>query len=226
MTTAQAGVLACMLPMVIRPASLPHPPTSSCTHPSPAPSTLHFPCHECPRRRIPFFLPLTPFSPSPPPPANAPVTKGILLASAGASIFSQAARASSRHPVPLSLQPLSHILVFRSPAELVFGTFLIYYFRLLERQNGSAKFGSFALLSTGVSLALQLAFTALLRRQAGPPGWTVELASGPYGLIFACFVQFFCQVPACSKFSVLGCRLSDKVRDGQVGEGAGHGRGP
>lgn len=94
--------------------------------------------------------------------------------------------------------------MLRNPAELLFGAFLIYYFRLLERHTGSKKFGAFALATTGISYCLQLAVSKVA-------GLTKPLPSGPYPFIFACFVQFFFQVPALSKFTVLGWRLSDKV---------------
>ena len=65
---------------------------------------------------------------------HAPVSKGLLFATAGASVLSQAARASSRHP-PL-LQSASHALVLRSPAELLFGCAILYYFRFIEVRHG------------------------------------------------------------------------------------------
>lgn len=135
---------------------------------------------------------------------HAPVSKGIVLATAGASILAQAARASRRQ-LPPGLGTASNLLVLRNPAELLFGALLLYYFRLLERQTGSNKFGAFAFVSTGLSYSLQLALSKLGGTFSRP------LPSGPYGLIFACLVQFFCTVPASSKFTVLGWRLSDKV---------------
>ncbi|KAG2426691.1 hypothetical protein HYH02_014731 [Chlamydomonas schloesseri] len=134
---------------------------------------------------------------------HAPVSKGIIFLSAGASILSQAARASRR--VQLVPGLLSRALVFRSPAELLFGTLVLYYFRVLERESGSNKFGAFAAASTGIS--------ALLQWLATRSGLAVSgLPSGPYGLIFAAFVQYFFQVPASNKVVVWpGWRLSDKV---------------
>lgn len=60
--------------------------------------------------------------------AYAPVTKGLLMSSIGASIISQAARASHR-PLPYPLTAAAHCLVFRTPGELLFGSLLLYYFR-------------------------------------------------------------------------------------------------
>lgn len=60
--------------------------------------------------------------------AYAPVTKAILLSSAGASILSQAARASHR-PLPSPFTAAAQLLVFKTPSELLFGSMLLYYFR-------------------------------------------------------------------------------------------------
>ncbi|PNH04846.1 hypothetical protein TSOC_008994 [Tetrabaena socialis] len=137
---------------------------------------------------------------------HAPVSKAILIATAGASILSQAVRASRRGPVVPGI--LTRSLVFRSPAELLFGALVMYYFRVLERQSGSGKFGAFAAASTGLSAALQWAASAAASR-AGlslPPP-----PSGPYGLLFACFVQYWVLVPPSARVAVLGWRLSDKL---------------
>lgn len=61
----------------------------------------------------------------------------------GSSLVANAARASHRRlPRPLVLA--SQGLAFRSPGELLFGAMLLYYFRVLERQTGSRKYGSYA----------------------------------------------------------------------------------
>ena len=36
-------------------------------------------------------------------------------------------------------------------------------------------------------------------------------ASGPYGLLFSCFVPFALEVPPLHRFQLLGLRLTDKV---------------
>ncbi|GFR45426.1 hypothetical protein Agub_g6805, partial [Astrephomene gubernaculifera] len=134
---------------------------------------------------------------------HAPVSKGLVLITAGASILAQATRASRRRQLLPGI--LAQAFVFRSPAELFFGALVMYYFRILERESGSPKFGAFAATTTGLAAALQWAAgRSGLLRLAAP-------ASGPYGFLFACFVQYFFQVPPASKMSVLGWRLSDKV---------------
>ena len=61
-----------------------------------------------------------------------------------------------------------------------------YGFRVLERQYGTAKFGAFAAICTGLANAIQygLQFTPLVTE----PGAN---ATGPYAFIFACLVRCF-----------------------------------
>lgn len=87
-----------------------------------------------------------------------------------------------------------------------------YYFRVLERQQGSVKFGSYAATVTGMSFGLQVALGRLLQVE-GP--WS----PGPLALVFASFVPFLLDIPATSDFTVLGYRLTDKVRCGWGGAG-------
>ncbi|KAF6266496.1 hypothetical protein COO60DRAFT_1697105 [Scenedesmus sp. NREL 46B-D3] len=133
---------------------------------------------------------------------HAPVSKGLVLVSVGSSIIANAARASHRRlPQPLVL--LSRSLAFRSPGELLFGCFLLYYFRVLERQLGSRQYGSYAAVVTGLSCALQLGATGLLQ-------WKAPLAPAPLQLVLASFVPFLTNIPPTSFFSVLGYKMSDK----------------
>ncbi|GLI63638.1 hypothetical protein VaNZ11_006667 [Volvox africanus] len=133
---------------------------------------------------------------------HAQVSKALVFATGGASILSQAARASRR--TQLFSTALTNAFVFRSPAELLFGTLLIYCFRVLERELGPNKFGTFAAISISLAAAMQW---AVQHSGLGLP----PCPSGPYGLIFACFVQYYFQVPASNKLLVLGWRLSDKL---------------
>jgi hypothetical protein len=79
-----------------------------------------------------------------------------------------------------------------------------YYFRVLERQTGSTKFGSFAATVTGMSYALQLLLGSILQMK-------VPWAPGPLPLVFASFVPFLLDIPATSDFTVLGYKMTDKV---------------
>lgn len=134
---------------------------------------------------------------------HAPVTKGLVLASVGSSIVANAARASHRR-LPRSLIVLSRSLAFRSPGELLFGCLLLYYFRILERQQGSRKYGSYAAVVTGISYALQLGLGSLLSSNS-------PLPPAPLPLVFSSFIPFLLDIPPTSQFNVLGYRMSDKV---------------
>lgn len=74
----------------------------------------------------------------------------------------------------------------------------------MERQTGSAKFGSYAAVVTGMSYALQLVLGGVLQQKAP---WT----PGPLPLVFASFIPFLLDIPATSDFTVLGCKMTDKV---------------
>lgn len=139
----------------------------------------------------------------PHPTGHAPVSKGLVLAAVGSSVISNAARASHRQ-LPRPLVVLSHSFAFRTPGELLFGCFLLYYFRVLERQAGSNKYGSYAAVVTGLSYVLQLGISSILQLKA-------PLAPGPLPLVFASFVPFLLDIPPTSHFTVMGYKMSDKV---------------
>ncbi|GAX85707.1 hypothetical protein CEUSTIGMA_g13121.t1 [Chlamydomonas eustigma] len=133
---------------------------------------------------------------------NASFTKVFLIATVGGSIITQAFRASRRPGLALGAT-LSRLFVFKNSGELFVGAFLLYYFRILERQYGTAKFGAFAVVVTGISTLIHLIASRFSAIQEPP--------CGPYGLIFACLVQFVYSVPASNKFTVLGLKLNDKA---------------
>ncbi|KMZ70874.1 Ubiquitin-associated /TS-N domain-containing protein [Zostera marina] len=99
----------------------------------------------------------------------------------------------------------SSFFAFSSTPELVFGIYLIYYFRVFERQIGSNKHSVFVLFSTTVSSLLQVLALSLIKDF----GLDI-LAPGPYGLIFSSFVPFFFDIPVSSRFRVFGINFSDK----------------
>jgi hypothetical protein len=95
-------------------------------------------------------------------------------------------------------------------AELLCWLHCRYYFRVLERQSGSAKYGSYAAVVTGMSYTLQLLLGSLLQAKgAWPPC--------PLPLVFASFVPFLLDVPATSDFTLLGYKMTDKVSRGGGG---------
>ncbi|GAV90159.1 UBA domain-containing protein/Rhomboid domain-containing protein [Cephalotus follicularis] len=97
------------------------------------------------------------------------------------------------------------VFAFSSTPELMFGVYLLYYFRVFERQIGSNKYSVFILFSVIVSLLLELLAVSLLK----DPSVNL-LTFGPYGLIFASFVPFYFDIPVSTMFRVFGVRFSDK----------------
>lgn len=147
---------------------------------------------------------------------NAPVTKGVVLACGLASVLvgtQGVARAISLsyQKVVQNLQLwrlLSAPCVFSSTPELLFGLYLVYFFRVFERQIGSNKYLFFLLFSTTITTILEVVALAALRDPTVLAG--ISLSPGPYGFIFASFVPFFFDIPVSTRFKVLGARFSDK----------------
>ena len=79
-------------------------------------------------------------------------------------------------------------LVFATPGELLFGSILIYYFRLLERQMGSAKFISYVALAFVISTLLQIGALVAF------PATVKSFASGPYGFVFSSMALVYLRV--------------------------------
>lgn len=99
-------------------------------------------------------------------------------------------------------QPSKILLLFAFPqlGSLIFGLALLYQFRSLERQSGSSKFASLVVLALAAQYLLLLV----------PVG--KELPAGPFPLVFACLTLFLIETPAMQHFSILGIRLTEKVR--------------
>lgn len=133
--------------------------------------------------------------------AGAPITKFILASSVSSSVILQAAHGFHRRPSPY-LHFLSQSFIFRHPGELACGTLLLYYFRLLERQRGSARHGACVASTLAISYALQSALSA---------GVSAAFPSGPYGLIFANFVSFTLDIPPAQHFTLFGLPMTDKA---------------
>lgn len=132
---------------------------------------------------------------------GAPVTKGLLLATVSTSVILQASKARRRPPLLISL--FTRAFAFRNPGELLFGASLLYFYRLFERQWGSAKYGSFVATACGLAYALEAAVGAALALPA---------AQGPFPLIFANLAaNFVVLVPPLHRFTVFGLKLTDKA---------------
>jgi membrane associated rhomboid family serine protease len=69
--------------------------------------------------------------------------------------------------------------------------FLLYKFRSFERQMGTAKFVAFMICIIAVAAAGRLGLAVLLESRSGGGG--AGVASGPYELVFALLVYFFCK---------------------------------
>ncbi|CAA0812840.1 Ubiquitin-associated (UBA) protein [Striga hermonthica] len=95
---------------------------------------------------------------------------------------------------------------FSSTPELIFGVYLLYYFRVFERQIGSNKHTVFILFSVIMSLLLEVVAQWLLK----DPSPSI-LTSGPYGLIFSSFVPFYFDIPVSTRFRVFSLNFSDKT---------------
>ncbi|XP_059646069.1 rhomboid-like protein 20 isoform X2 [Cornus florida] len=97
------------------------------------------------------------------------------------------------------------VFAFSSTPELIFGLYLLYYFRVFERQIGSNKYSVFILLSVIMSLLFEFLALSFLK----DPTSSV-ITSGPYGLIFSLFVPFYLDIPVSTRFRVFVLRFSDK----------------
>jgi len=143
---------------------------------------------------------------------NAPLSKAILFLtgsfSVGASVlklqhlldFTDLSSILSKYP---AWRLITNHFFFASPGELLFGLLLIYYFRLFERQMGTVKFGGFTFVTLAIATMTQIALYVV-----SP---TTKISSGPYSLLFACFVLFFSDVPSTYRFHLCGIPASDKL---------------
>lgn len=144
---------------------------------------------------------------------NAPVTRACVIACGLFSVIFGIKGRSNK--LGLSYQDIFEklniwklivsVFAFSSTPELMFGLYLLYYFRVFERQIGSNKYSVFILFSVIVSSLFEVFVIALLK----DPTLNV-LTSGPYGLIFSSFIPFFFDIPVSTWFRVFGIRFSDK----------------
>lgn len=150
-------------------------------------------------------------SAGPPGFVHAPVTKAVIGLVVLATVFGSILDSHTRLTLRVSdvihnfqvWRLITHNFVFTTPGELLFGTVLLYYFRLFERQMGSSRYAAYAIITTTLSTMFlclcQLFFQSLIP------------ASGPYALIFASLIHFYFETPKIYHFQILGSvRLSDK----------------
>ncbi|KAK9290501.1 hypothetical protein L1049_008671 [Liquidambar formosana] len=144
---------------------------------------------------------------------NAPVTRTFVIACGLFTVFFGIQGRSNK--LGLSYQDIfgklhfwkliMSVLAFSSTPEMMFGLYLLYYFRVFERQIGSNKYSVFILFSVVVSLLFEILALALLK----DPTLNI-LTSGPYGLIFSSFIPFYFDIPVSTRFRVFGIHFSDK----------------
>ncbi|KAJ6408355.1 hypothetical protein OIU84_011633 [Salix udensis] len=144
---------------------------------------------------------------------NAPVARTFIIASAIFSVFMGIKGGSNK--LGLSYQDILRkprlwklilsVFSFSSTPEMIFGLYLLYYFRVFERQIGSNKYSVFTLFSVIVSLLFEVFAVTLLQDPLAN-----LLTSGPYGLIFASFVPFYFDIPVSTRFQFHGVCFSDK----------------
>ncbi|CAK7340249.1 unnamed protein product [Dovyalis caffra] len=144
---------------------------------------------------------------------NAPITKTFVIASAIFTVFLGIKGGSNK--LGLSYQDIFRnprlwklifsVFAFSSTPEMMFGLYLLYYFRVFERQIGSNKYSVFILFSVMVSLLFEVFAVALLKDPSAN-----LLTSGPYGLIFASFIPFYFDIPISTRFRIFGVHFSDK----------------
>ncbi|KAI4386574.1 hypothetical protein MLD38_004496 [Melastoma candidum] len=143
---------------------------------------------------------------------NAPVTKSFLVLSGILSVLSGIQ--GRAHHLGLSYKDIFEkqklwkstlsIFSFSSTPELIFGIYLLYYFRVFERQIGSNKYSVFILFSILISFLGQVLVLGLLKDAS------LKLNSGPYGLIFSSFVPFYLDIPISTRIRVFSLQFSDK----------------
>ena len=144
------------------------------------------------------------------------MTKALMLGTLSTSVIMQASKAARRAPLLIGLW--THAFAFRNPGELLFGASLLYFYRLFERQWGSAKYASFLAVTCGLAYGLEAAAGAALGR-----GAAAAAASGPFPLLFANLAaNFVLLVPPMHQFAVFGFKMTDKV--GGLGRGVLGGR--
>ncbi|KAH9310168.1 hypothetical protein KI387_038079, partial [Taxus chinensis] len=144
---------------------------------------------------------------------HAPVTKILVLICGVASIIATTkGRPSSFNLSYQAIVKKFHLwrlvtsaFVFSSTSELTFGLYLLYYFRVFERQIGSNKYSVFILFSSIFSILFELVILIGLKDTISS-----GLVPGPYGIIFSLFVPFFLDIPVSTRFQIFRFRFSDK----------------
>ncbi|TPX72706.1 hypothetical protein SpCBS45565_g00010 [Spizellomyces sp. 'palustris'] len=133
---------------------------------------------------------------------NAPVTKAIIFSLGFNTLL--ATMLDIRHKWHLQLYPhlfvhyqywrlLTTNLLFPTTSTLLFGSLLLYHFRVLERTWSSNKYAAFAFVSIVCSTLLNVG-VMVLARWSGIKA-VAKIPIGPFGLVFAGLYQYLRAVP-------------------------------
>ena len=94
-------------------------------------------------------------------------------------------------------------LFFSTASQFLFGTTLLYHFRLLERLWGSTKYASLFFLSSLIGVSAQaLTLFATGSDWYGP---------GPFSFLFTLLILYHTQVPVLYRFKILGIDSNDHL---------------
>ncbi|KZT29415.1 hypothetical protein NEOLEDRAFT_1085321 [Neolentinus lepideus HHB14362 ss-1] len=146
---------------------------------------------------------------------HAPVTKGLMLGCALASII--AGVFDLKHYLHLQLIPhlsrshqywrlFVHHIAYSNSSDLFLAEIILYSVSVnVERAFGSVKFASFAVLSTLVATILEFLSLLLFHRFG-----LNYIPSGPTALIFSILYQYSRLIPSVYQFRIFGVPLSNK----------------
>ncbi|KAG0260185.1 hypothetical protein DFQ27_003664 [Actinomortierella ambigua] len=146
---------------------------------------------------------------------HAPATKGILLTVGGLSLLSSLLQMKTDFHLQLVPHLTTHYqfwrlitshFAFSNSTEVLFGGFIFYHLRVIERLYGSGKYTAFLLVTVVMVTLLELA--ALVS------GHTLGLnviPAGPFGVLFAALYQYSSVIPSTYEFKVFGVVLTDKI---------------
>lgn len=150
---------------------------------------------------------------------HAPISKGLLALTGTASLINILFSSSTKNFLPNFTwsqlirntklwQILSSTFYYSTTRNLICGSFLLYTFRIFERRYGSKKYASYLFGTTVIAVGLQLTAVSALKHfgyQVGIP------PPGPFGVVFATIVQYFCDIPSSHSLLLLGVPISGKI---------------
>ncbi|CAE6485619.1 unnamed protein product [Rhizoctonia solani] len=146
---------------------------------------------------------------------NAPITKGLMIATGALSLI--VGLADARYYFHLQLSPhisrdhqywrlLTNQLAFTNSSELLLGQIILYNVAVgIERTFGSHKYLSFIIVAALVSTLLNFSSLIALYRFG-----LNYIPAGPISILFAILYQYERVVPSAYNFRILGITMSNK----------------